>query len=175
MAPTFGWILGIDPGATTGWVVYAVDSKAVIDQGEFPGADCSQEMLTYLENCGYVVLERPRGQGPTRPQVVECGIVFGMLYQRALMHPGTRHDLEVTWLYRLDVCKRLTAALHGTISVRNDSTAWAALVALHGDRSDFRGRKKKGAYIEQPGPIGICTGHARAALATAVALTYPAP
>jgi hypothetical protein len=161
-------VLGVDPGATTGWVAYDADQKLVLDSGEFRDAELSAEFTGWLDRADRCVLERPRGQGPTRPQVVECGIVFGMLYEKI-----QRDVLETSWLYRLTVCQRLTFALHGTITVRNDATAWAALVALHGANSDSKGRTKKGVQIEPPGAIGRAKGHGRAALAVAVASLLP--
>ncbi len=164
------WVLGVDPGATTGWVLYDRVDRMVIESGEFRDVLLSPEIAKVIPEAGQVVLERPRGQGSTRPQVVECGITFGRLFEmmRAL-------NWETHWLYRLTVCQRLTFALHGTIVVRNDSTAWAALVALHGPNSDSRGKVKKGQFVEPAGAIGRLGPHAKAALATAVALHLPDP
>ena len=57
-------------------------------------------------------------------------------------------------------CKKaLTEATHREIVVRNDASAWAALLMLHGGEQ----AAKKG------GPLHGCKSHQRAALAAVVA------
>lgn len=162
------WTLGLDPGAGSGWCVYDYTAKRVVDGGTFRDAEMPEEVLRYLPQVTNVVIERPRGQGPTRPQVVECGIVFGRLFESC-----RRVVLSTAWLYRLDVCQRLSDAVHGTIHVRNDATAWAALVALFGPGSDSRGKTRRGEWLVPPGPLGLIHSHSRAALAVAVASHLP--
>jgi hypothetical protein len=70
---------------------------------------------------------------------------------------------------RIEVKKILSAATHGEIIVRNDSTAWAALKLLHGDGCDKKPRRKKGQIVDPGGCIGNVKSHERAALAVAVA------
>lgn len=153
-------ILGIDPGQTTGWCLYDT-SGFVLECGHAEGAD----LLFPSTYADAVVIERPKGQGPTRPQVVECGIVYGIL----LADLSRNMSCPVDSLYRYDVRKALTEATHGTVRVVNDATAWAALVALHGPESARKSTIRKGVAQDNGGPLGCVTGHARAALAVAVA------
>ena len=145
-------VLGIDPGATTGWCMYDTEARRVLEAGQFDGYDVPlrgpDEPIPDV-----IVLERPKGYGPTRPQLVDCGYIAGRLVERA----GRIRD--VYELTRLDVKKTLTAATLGEINVRTDATAWAALKLLHGGDDSA----KKG------GPLYGCKAHERAALAVAVA------
>lgn len=157
-------VLGVDPGATTGWCVYDAVARRVVTSGQFPEHKCD------ILGCDgpefdVVVIERPKGQGPTRPQVVECGITFGRL---AAMFEAAAH-CPVEELLRYEVKSILSAATHGEIHVKNDSTAWASLVLLHGDGSGSKARTRKGEIVELAGRIGGVTSHERAALAVAVA------
>lgn len=156
-------VLGLDPGATTGWVAYDAVARRVIDSGEFREHHLPRDLFDIGPR--EIAIERPKGYGPTRPQLVDCGIVFGRILGEFefttgwVVHELTRHE----------VCKILTDATHGEVRVRNDSTAWAALVLLHGEGSDRKPKRKKGVVVETGGAIGSVTGHARAALAVAVA------
>ena len=150
-------ILGIDPGATTGWCLYDSDARCVLEAGEFVDGDANgfdiDAAVIYRAECA--VLERPKGYGPTRPQMVECGIMFGDLRHRLrLMRP-------VREMLRLEVCQTLTLALHGVLRVRNDATAWAALLELHGGTD----------AVKKGGPLHGVKSHSRAALAVAVAFS----
>jgi len=156
-------ILGVDPGVTTGWAHYDSEAKAVISCGHFNGHEV--ENLPSDALTATVVIERPKGYGPTRPQLVDCGYVAGRLVEWF----GGCMECETRELTRLEACKALTAAVHGEVNVRNDSTAWAALVLLHGEGSDRKPKKRKGVVVEAGGAIGGVTSHARAALAVAVA------
>jgi hypothetical protein len=151
-------ILGIDPGATTGWCVYDTEARRVIASAHL----ASFEMPPLDLPCrpDYAVLERPRGYGPTRPQVVDCAYVAGRLVERV----QRELYLDVHELERREICRRLSDAMHGTVNVRNDATAWAALLALHGGD----GAAKKG------GPLHGVRSHERAALAVAFAWLLPA-
>lgn len=151
-------VLGIDPGAQTGWCLYDSDARRVMASAHFAGFDMPEIDLPCRVDLA--VIERPRGYGPTRPQVVDCAYVAGRLVERV------RRELylEVYELERREVCRRLSDAMHGVLNVRNDATAWAALVALHGGE----GAAKRG------GPLHGVRAHERAALAVAVAWTLPA-
>ena len=142
-------VLGIDPGATSGWAVYDSDDKRALRSGQFDGAEFSGVDVSGVEVC---VIERPVGYGPTRPELVECGFVAGQLYERL------SHDLDMVLMTRLEVKQALTAATRGEVHVKNDTTAWAALKLLHGDGCDKKG-----------GALYGVKAHARAALAVAVA------
>jgi hypothetical protein len=160
-------ILGLDPGATTGWCSYDTDRRHVINRGTFRGADhTDQDYLAFApRRIDVVVLERPVAHGPTRPQVVDCAWVAGQLVRDAL-----RWCDRVEVLTRLEIRQTLTAATHGVVRVINDATAWAALKLLHGgDGCDRKPRRKKGVVVDEGGPLGGVTGHERAALACAVA------
>lgn len=154
-------ILGIDPGATTGWCVYDPTRRRVMSCGQF--TEHHTDFSAYHGSVTDVVLERPKGQGPTLPALVECGITFGRLMQWASSKwPPTR----VHELLRYEVKSLLSAATHGEVNVRTDATAWAALVLLHGEGSGDRARKKDN---RPQGAIGQVKSHERAALAVAVA------
>lgn len=154
-------ILGIDPGSkTTGWCLYDTQNF-VRSCGEFTGSELSDEAWDAVYKADHIAVERPVGQGPTRPDMVETGIVAGILFERV--------GCASKWITRLEVRKTLQAAVHGTIQVRNDATVWAALVAYFGHDSDRKPKRKKGVVIDQGGQLGEVKGHARAALAVALA------
>ena len=143
-------ILGIDPGVTTGWCLYDSTRACVIRAGEFPGFQFP-EPTEWLAEVDVAVIERPKGYGPTRPQLVDCGYVAGRIV-------GELRQLEaVRELTRLEVCKSLTAAMSGEVRCRNDSTVWAALLHLHGGEL----------AVKKGGPLYGVKAHARAALAVA--------
>lgn len=155
-------ILGIDPGSkTTGWCLYDTQNF-VRSCGEFQQQEVSDECCMARSTAETVVIEKPVGQGPTRPDMVETGIVAGRLFERWKMP-------SANWITRLEVRKTLSDVLHGTIQVRNDASVWAALVAYFGHDSDRKPKRKKGVVIDQGGPLGEVKGHARAALAVALA------
>ena len=160
-------ILAIDPGATTGWTIYDSTKRRVIDSGEFDGCDVPAETPHSWYSVHMVLIERPKGYGPTRPQVVDCAYVAGRLYGRF----DGKFPQGIHEMYRKDVCKALTDAVHEIIRVRNDATAWAAVKELHGgEGSDSKGRlgtKKLPALM--CGPLGGVKSHGRAATALAVA------
>lgn len=169
-------ILGIDPGTNkTGWCVYNTERNVAVAAGEVEHSLelgfhvwCDQiPMMAGMLRLDHIVIERPVGQGPTRPVMVECGIVFGRIESAC---EATYPAFDSVSLTRLQVCKALSAPFLGTLQVRNDATAWAALVALHGGKAaTAKGKVRKGVQVEAPGALGICAGHAKAALAVAVA------
>ncbi len=145
-------VLGIDPGTQTGWVHYDGAEHRVLAHGqvvEHMVPLCGPE----FDQC-IAVVERPKGYGPTRPQLVDCGYVAGRIVQKLI---GAR--IETVEMTRLEVCKALSESSHGEVRVRNDATAWAALLLLHGGEQSA----KKG------GPLHGVRAHERAALAVAVA------
>lgn len=148
-------ILGIDPGTVSGWCVYDSTERIVRGSGTFPEWQLPPWAKS-IASSEHVVIERPKGYGPTRPQVVECGYIAGRLHEilRRYVDVGM-----VTELTRLEVCKALAGEVHGVIRVRNDATAWAALLEMHGGAE----AAKKG------GPLAGVKSHGRAALAAAVA------
>lgn len=159
-------VLGIDPGATTGWCLYVhSDAGAYVESAgtfeQWHGVPSLKLLRT-----DYAVIERPKGYGPTRPELVDCGYVCG----RIVGEMGRQIPyMDLYELTRIEVCKTLTEATHGAVRVRNNATAWAALVLLHGEDSDRKPKRKKGVVIDQGGPLGEVSSHARAALAVAVA------
>lgn len=159
-------ILGIDPGATTGWCIYDTEARRVIACGTFREDAILELPGSAFGNCDAAVIERPVAHGPTRPQVVDCAWIAGQLWRdlRNLCGRTKAHTMT-----RLEVRQALTAMSHGTVRVVNDSTAWAALVLMHGEGSDRKPRRKAGKVIEPGGPLGEVKSHARAALAVAVA------
>jgi hypothetical protein len=158
-------ILGIDPGQTTGWCLYDAEARRVVECGHGAGVEVLQKFHGRMDLCDAVVLERPKGYGPTYPQVVDAAYVCGYL-AAVLSDDGGKAPHE---LVRRDVCTILTDATHGVIRVKNDTTAWAALVLLHGEGSDRKPKRKNGVVVEPGGPLGEVKSHARAALAVAVA------
>lgn len=146
-------ILAIDPGSKTGWCVYESETRRVIESGT--SADIEVIAEAPRDGIDFVVIERPKGYGPTRPQLVDCGYVCGYIVGALESAPGC---VDVEQLTRLEVCKALTEATHGEVRVRNDATAWAALKLLHGDGCDKKG-----------GALHGVRAHERAALAVAVA------
>jgi Holliday junction resolvasome RuvABC endonuclease subunit len=154
-------VLGVDPGATTGWCVYDDYTRCVVESGTFQGdAIDSSDAWSWTWKVGSIVIERPVAHGPTRPQVVECARTEGILFATL-----RREGLRVLELTRLQVKQALTIATHGEVQVRNDATAWAALKLLHGgDGCDKRG-----------GALHGVKAHGRAALAVAVALLLMTP
>jgi hypothetical protein len=147
-------ILAIDPGATTGWVIYDSEAGRVLAAGHFREHHLDTPRATQGGPIDWCVIERPKGYGPTRPQLVECGIVFGRLVEHLQRLHGPVHEM-----LRMDICRILSDACHGQIRVRNDATAWAAVLHLHGGPD----AAKKG------GSLHGVKSHARAALAAAVA------
>ncbi len=153
-------ILAVDPGVTSGWCVYDSTAKRVLAAGEFWGWELTPYVFEALIGIKFAMaIERPKGQGPTRPQMVDCGYITGRLVQ-ILAYSFRCQVLE---LYRYEVRKTLANLTHGAVLVRNDAGVWAALVLLHGEGSDVKATTKRKA-----GAIGLATGHARAALAVAV-------
>ena len=150
-------VLSVDPGVTSGWCVYNSTAKRVLEAGAFP--DFQLHVPGWPGSVDAIAIERPKGQGPTRPAMVDCGYVAGRLVERL----SALFGLPVVELYRYEIRKRLADLTHGAVPVRNDAGVWAALVLLHGEGSDVKATTKR-----EAGAIGLCTGHARAALAVAV-------
>lgn len=158
-------ILGVDPGAVTGWAVYESADRRVIASGQFNEHQISKQCKDWIFSLTVdaVVIERPKGQGPTRPQLVECGITFGRLAAYLESKFGERRVYE---MLRYEVKSSLSAATHGEVNARNDASVWAALLLLHGGEDAGRKATKKNPV---PGAIGLAKSHERAAVAVAVA------
>ena len=159
-------LCGIDPGERTGWCLYDPDARRVVRACTMPQS--AQPTYDFFDDGSiprrsvHHAIERPKGYGVTYPDVVECGIVFGQLWERIA-------NRTAEWLYRREVCMILSDATNGEVRVRNDSTAWAALCLLHGDGADRKPKVKKGIVVEPGGPLAGVRSHERAALAVAVA------
>lgn len=159
-------ILGIDPGATTGWCDYDVDARRVLECGTFDDHHDGGMLARVVPTADVVVVEsfiKPHGN--IYPAAVVSAITEGRLVERIASLQGhdpvliTRHDAKLA----------LTSATQRTVVVVDDKTVWAALVLLHGEGSDQKPRRRKGVIVEAGGAIGGVTSHERAALAVAVA------
>lgn len=159
-------LCGVDPGERTGWCLYDPDARRVVRACTMPVAAQPEDEFFY-DSKGrsiHYAIERPKGYGVTYPDVVECGIVFGQLWERLC-----GNNLFAEWMLRREVCTILSDATNGEVRVKNDSTAWAALCLLHGDGADKKPKVKKGVVVEPGGPLAGVRSHERAALAVAVA------
>lgn len=163
-------ILGLDPGATTGFCVYDPTSRRAIECGEFEVhhyGGTMFDLLMHEKSTSTIVIE---GFGDVHagiyPETVQAAWTGGRLIERIEIQTGKKVE-EMT---RHEVKKRLHAAIHGEWAVRSSKDVWAALLLLHGGKeAGIKAKTKKGIEIAPAGPIGIVTGHARAALAVAVA------
>ena len=142
-------VLGIDPGATTGWVAYDTETRGVTARGEFAGH--GTVMLCAHQQLDVVTMERLVPHGASYPQVVEAAYVAGRIVGQFQVH--------VRELPRSEVRRILQDATHGAVKVRDDKSVWAALLLIHG--GDAAGEKGGSLY-------GV-KSHERAALAVAVA------
>lgn len=152
-------ILGIDPGATTGWCVYDSEAQKVLCVGEMactPGRIQPIEYPTARQEVDVVAIESfEEARANIYREVVQAAIIEGRIRQDL----SSRCIAPVHAMPRMEVKKILTAAMHGEIHVQKDKDVWQALLQLHGgDQS-----AKKG------GPLYGVKSHARAALAVAVA------
>ena len=150
-------LLGIDPGATTGWVHYCADQRKVLAAGNFRGDDLPEAVWKPGYTIEHAIIESlVPARGNIFPAVVDSAVTQGHI-ERQLIHRPHR-------MTRLEVKQTLTEAVLREPVVKDDKTAWQALVALHGPGSDQKRTKDR-----QEGCIGLVTGHERAALAVAVA------
>lgn len=156
-------ILGLDPGATTGWCLYDTEGRRVIDCGTFERWYCADMANAISRNkVEHVIIESVvPARGGIYPQTVEAALIQGHLEEfiecRLVNAP---HRMT-----RGDIRKTLSTAVHRDPVVVNDKTAWQALAILHGPGSDRRTTKKGG----PGGSIGDVASHERAALAVTVA------
>ena len=142
-------ILGVDPGVTTGWVIFDTATRTVTDSGEFPDYH-----ITLTSDADVCVVEKPVGQGPTRPTMVENGITSGIIWERL-----SYGDNLAKWITRLDVKKTLSEATYREPVVVNDTTVRAAMKVLFGADAFKKGQ-----------PLyGVTGTHRLAALAVCVA------
>tara|TARA_R110000868_G_scaffold279747_1_gene539801 strand:- start:53 stop:571 length:519 start_codon:yes stop_codon:yes gene_type:complete len=161
------WLLGVDPGAKTGWCCYDVDARCVVDAGHFDEHHIPYPMPDSWRHVLAVAIERPKGYGPTFPQVVDCAYVCG----RLVAELANELRVPVQERLRREVYKALTQAIDGEVHVRTDATVWAALRIIHGgDNAGDKGKlpDKKGLGGRPAGPLAGVSSHARAALAVAV-------
>ena len=164
------WILGVDPGAKTGWCVYDARARCVVEAGHFDENNIPVPQPESWRHVLAVAVERAKGYGPTYPQVVDCGWVGGRLIERLHFVLGVPAHERL----RREVYKALGAGLNGEIHIRNDATVWAALKLLHGGEGcDVKAKAadKKGNGGREGGPLAGVTSHARQALAVAVAVS----
>lgn len=144
-------VLGIDPGATTGWVLYDTALRVAIASGDFRGDDVPADVPSVgIDRVVIESLHEPRGN--IYPAVVQAGITQGHIERQMRGLPQQR-------ITRAEVKAVLTEATLREPVVRDDKTAWQALVALHGGEQ----AAKKG------GPLHGVKSHQRAALAAVVA------
>lgn len=144
-------ILGIDPGATTGWCIYSTEERAAIESGIFKGHGIRTHIRDLCLAAHVVVIESMiEPHGKIFPAVVQAGITEGRLTEHALMTTAREPEL----LSRHDVKLTLTAATQRTVVVTDDKTAWQALALLHGEGSDRKPRRKGGVIVEPGGPLG---------------------
>lgn len=156
-------ILGIDPGATTGWVLYDTEAKRVVEAGKFLDWLHSDECWSALQRSHRVIIESViPAHGNIFPDTVATALYQGRLEER-LSIPV---DGRVT---RLQVKRTLTEACHREPVVQDDKTVWQALCILHGDGCDAKPKTRKGVEVSPGGSIGCVTTHERAALALVVA------
>lgn len=156
-------VLGIDPGATVGWCVYSTVERRAIASGEFQGDDLPDDVAEQARLCSLIVIESLHDpHANIYPATVRSAITQGHIERQLHTYERmTRHDVK----------RVLTAAVLREPVVTDDATAWKAVVRLHGEGCDAKPRKKKGVVISPGGALGAVTGHARAALAVAVAFT----
>jgi len=148
-------ILGIDPGATTGWCEYRTNTRSVISSCQTDGSAVpSMDWATDL-----FVIEKVVPHGASYPQVVEAAWIGGEI--AGYLRGRGKLPFLIT---RMEVRQALQEAVHGTIKVKDDKTVWAALLALHGGVA----AGKKGGLL-----YGV-KSHERAALAVAVAFSLKA-
>jgi len=154
-------ILGIDPGATSGWCIYNDALRCVTAAGQFETFAVPRECLAFRGLC---VVERPEGYGVTRPQMVDCGYYTGRIVEIL------RRDTEgnVVELTRREVKKILTAATQRDVVVTDDASCWAALKLLHTENADVPMPDKKGGALYELRGHGT---HGRAAAALCVAFS----
>lgn len=154
-------ILGIDPGAKTGWCTYDSERRCVNDSGWFETTLVSWQ--GEITECDVIVIEKPRVFPGSPPNMGDACINSGILWHKLL----TLFGRAPLWLTMNEIRSRLSRATHGEINARNNATVTAALRIVHGDDSDKRPKIKKGKVIEEGGPIYVRNNHERDALAAA--------
>jgi hypothetical protein len=191
-------VLGIDPGATIGWCLYSSDGT-VIRHGEVDAetaAGTSALVGLVGRHSGPIAIERPRVYSSRNKDgviahasgndvadtceqagwlVAICGgaVASGRDMGRGAWHRGNRCYLlerrAVTWAVRR----------HFGEPIVGDGPIWKALLAAHGGNTAMLGpkqgkpatRTKAEEIARAPGHLHGMGGHARAAFATAWALS----
>lgn len=158
-------VLGIDPGATTGWALYDSEARRVLSRGTFPWHEFDEAHKSAVERACRLVIERPKGFHGSPGAVVDCGYVCGRIVGK---YEAWR--IVVNEMFRHEVRATLQEATHGVVRVRDDATVWEALLMLHGGAAaGEKPRRRKGVEVSPGGAIGSVVEHERAALAVAVA------
>lgn len=147
-------ILGIDPGATTGWCLYHGGKQQVLGAGTFNRHHWSDEASEAMAVADAVAIESFfEPHGGIYPDTVLAAMTEGRLQEAVAATRG----VEPVLYTRLSIKQALTEATLREVVVQDDRTCKAALVLLHGDGSDKKG-----------GAIWPATNdHRRAALAVA--------
>lgn len=154
-------LLGIDPGATTGWCLYDPQARRVVDRGTFEKFHVPEELIQRIRNGGVrcVVESFDDVHAGIYPQTVHAAEVLGRIEERILCLAGQ----EPGRITRFDVKRTLHNWIMGEWPVQKDRDVWAALLKLHGGID----AAKKG------GPLHGAKAHERAALAVVVAYSLP--
>lgn len=149
-------ILGLDPGATTGWCAYDSTAKRVMAAGEFETHQVPWAVidLARREGCVVVIEGFAKVHAGIYPQTVAAAWTGGRIVERVEL----RTKVPVAEITRHDVKLTLHAAIHGEFPLKKDRDVWAALLLLHGGPESA----KKGGSL-----YGV-KAHGRAALAVCV-------
>lgn len=126
-------ILGIDPGAKTGWCVYDTINRQVLEAGTIETHIVTEEVrLAWKQwQVDRVVMERLVPHGATYPQVVDAAYTSGRLVE-LVPHLGVCATLPIE-ITRRAVRKTLQTETNGSVRVQNDKTVKEALKLLHDD------------------------------------------
>lgn len=156
-------IVGIDPGATTGWVWYQTGScPKVCGHGQFKGHDVDGMCAHAMRMANVIVIEdlATNTHAGIYPQTVAAARTQGFLEGYCKWGLGLG---EIQRLSRLEVKKTLAGTLLGEFPMKTDANVWAALKELH----------RRGLHpdetVKKGGPLHGVKAHERAALAVAVA------
>ena len=143
-------VLGIDPGATTGWCLYNDEARRVIASGQFQEHLRSPAFTQAQCVAQRIVIERPMGYGPTRPQLVDCAWIAGQIKVACKAEPLTRREVK----------QILTDATQRDVIVKDDASAWAALKLLHGEGCDKKGGALHGVKAHERAALAVCVAFA---------------
>lgn len=157
-------IMGVDPGATTGWCLWDT-RRIVLGSGQFDQHICSATFIAALDSASMAVVEGfDDVHAGIYPQTVHAAVTCGRLLEII-----ERRNIACTQMGRMVIKSELQRAVHSEVRVQKDKDVWTALTLLHGPGSDKKPRVKRGVVVEPGGTLGTVRDHARAALAAAVA------